>query len=103
MSERVGAAIESVIFHRVNNQEDAEWIAKLIGAAAAWETTSRTDGLGLPIDEGTRTRGYRFEVNPADLQRLRHVARVERPAERRAERVAVVSPWVRLACSAADT
>ncbi len=68
--ERIGATVESVVCHRIGEQADAEWVAQLIGAVPTWQTTIRTNRLGLPTDEGTRTRGYRFEVNPSQLQRL---------------------------------
>jgi len=98
--ERVGATIESLVCHRLNDQEEAERIAQLIGTVPTWNTTTRTDGLGLTKDEGTRTRGHRFEVNPSELQRLGRgqafVARLDSPARRRATRVSVVPPWERL-------
>lgn len=98
--ERVGATISAIVCHRIGEQADAEWVAELIGAVPTWQTTVRTDGLGRPTDEGTRTRGYRFEVNPSQLQRLRPgeawVARLDESA-RRARRARVVPPWQRLA------
>ncbi len=98
--ERVGATIESIVCHRIGNQDDAEWIAQLIGTVPTWNTTTRTDGLGLAKDEGTRTRGYRFEVHPSQLQRLErgeaYVARLDVTEERRAQSVVVVPPWKRL-------
>ena len=68
--ERVAATIESIVCHRIGSAEDADWISQLIGNIPAWHTTTRTDGLGLTNDEGTRSRGYRYEVHPAQLQRL---------------------------------
>jgi len=99
--ERVGATVSSLICHRIGEQADAEWVAELIGAVPAWQSTIRTDGLGLPTAEGTRTRGYRFEVNPAELQRLgrgdAYVARLDQSGTTRARRAQVVPPWERLA------
>ncbi len=41
----------------------------------------------MPTEEGTRTRGYRFEVNPSELQRLGRgeacVARLDETGARR--------------------
>ena len=47
-----------------------EWVAELIGTVPAWQTKIRTDRYGFASSEGTRTRGFRFEVNPSQLQRL---------------------------------
>jgi hypothetical protein len=100
VSERVGATVSALLCHRLGSQADAEWVAQLIGTVPSWETTVRTGRLGLPTDEGTRTRGHRFEVNPTELQRLGQgeavVARLDRPAARRASRVRVVPAWRRL-------
>jgi len=63
--ERIGATVESIVSHRIGEQIDAEWVSQLIGTVPTWQTTIRVDRLGRPADEGTRTRGYRFEVNPA--------------------------------------
>jgi hypothetical protein len=75
-------------------------VAQLIGAVPTWQSTIRTDGLGRPTSEGTRTRGYRFEVNPSELQRLRageaYVARLDEAGAARARRARVVPPWQRL-------
>ena len=99
--ERVGATVSSVLCHRIGEQADAEWVAELIGAVPTWQSTIRTDGLGRPTHEGTRTRGYRFEVNPSELQRLGRgdafVARLDRGGATRALRARVVPPWRRLA------
>jgi len=98
--ERIGATVSSVLCHRIGEQADAEWVAELIGAVPAWQTTIRTDGLGMPTAEGTRTRGYRFEVNPSELQRLPRgeavVARLDRADADRAKRARIVPPWQRL-------
>jgi len=98
--ERIGATVSSIICHRIGEQADAEWVAELIGAVPAWQSTIRTDGLGLPTSEGTRTRGYRYEVNPAELQRLGRgdafVARLDQSGTTRARRAQVVPPWERL-------
>ena len=45
-------------------------VAQLIGAVPTWQTTIRTEGHFRHTKEGTRTRGYRFDVNPSELQRL---------------------------------
>lgn len=98
--ERVGATIESLVCHRIGNEDDAEWIAQLIGTVPTWQTTTRTDRLGLSKDEGTRMRGYRWEVHPSRLQRLdlgeAYVARLDASGAVRARRVRVVPPWRRL-------
>ena len=98
--ERIGATVESIVCHRIGEQADAEWVAELIGAVPTWQSTIRTDRLGIPIDEGTRTRGYRFEVNPSQLQRLgageAYVARLDAVTSRRGSRVSVVPAWERL-------
>jgi hypothetical protein len=98
--ERIGATVSALICHRIGEQADAEWIAQLIGAVPAWQTTIRTEGHFRHTKEGTRTRGYRFDVNPSELQRLgageAYVARLDRPEKRRARRVRVVPPWRRL-------
>ncbi len=99
--ERVGATISAIICHRIGEQGDAEWVAQLIGAVPTWQNTVRTDGLGRPTPEGTRTRGYRFEVNPSQLQRLGRgeacVARLDETGAERSSRVEVVPAWERLA------
>jgi hypothetical protein len=99
--ERIGATVSSLVCHRIGEQADAEWVAELIGAVPAWQSTIRTDGLGLPTSEGTRTRGYRYEVNPSELQRLgrgeAYVARLDQSGTTRARRAQVVPPWERLA------
>ena len=98
--ERIGATVSAIVCHRIGEQADAEWVAQLIGAVPAWQTTIRTDGLGRPTAEGTRTRGYRFEVNPSELQRLGpgevYVARLDETGTTRARRARVVPPWQRL-------
>jgi hypothetical protein len=98
--ERVGATIESIVCHRIGSAEDADWISQLIGNVPAWHTTTRTDALGLTNDEGTRSRGYRYEVHPAQLQRLSSgeafVARLDSAEPARARSVRVVPPWRRL-------
>jgi hypothetical protein len=99
--ERIGATVSAIVCHRIGEQADAEWVAGLIGAVPAWQSTIRTDGLALPTAEGTRTRGYRFQVNPSELQRLgpgeAYVARLDRDGPTRALRARVVPPWQRLA------
>jgi single-strand DNA-binding protein len=99
--ERIGATVSAIVCHRIGEQADAEWVAGLIGAVPAWQSTIRTDALALPTGEGTRTRGYRFQVNPSELQRLdpgeAFVARLDRDGEARALRARVVPPWRRLA------
>lgn len=99
--ERVGATISAIICHRIGEQGDAEWVAQLIGAVPTWQSTIRTDGLGRATTEGTRTRGYRFEVNPSQLQRLGRgeacIARLDETGSERSWRVEVVPPWKRLA------
>ena len=98
--ERIGATVESIVCHRIGEQADAEWAAQLIGAVPAWQSTIRTNRLGLPTDEGTRTRGYRFEVNPSQLQRLGagevYVARLDQARSSRSTRARVVPAWERL-------
>jgi hypothetical protein len=98
--ERIGATVSALVCHRIGEQADAEWIAQLIGAVPAWQTTIRTEGHARHTKEGTRTRGYRFDVNPSELQRLprgeAYVARLDSAEERRARRVRVVPPWTRL-------
>jgi hypothetical protein len=98
--ERIGATVSALICHRIGEQADAEWIAQLIGTVPTWQTTIRTEGHSRHTKEGTRTRGYRFDVNPSELQRLgpgeAYVARLDRPENRRARRVRVVPPWRRL-------
>lgn len=99
--ERIGATVSSVICHRIGEQADAEWVAELVGAVPTWQSTVRTNGLGLPTTEGTRTRGYRFEVNPSELQRLSRghafIARLDASSTERANEAHVVPPWLRLA------
>ena len=98
--ERVGATVSALICHRIGGQEDAEWIAQAIGTVPTWETTTRTDRIGRPTDEGTRTRGYRFEVNPSELQRLGRgeavVAQLQQAGSSRSARAKVVPAWERL-------
>ena len=98
--ERVGATVSALICHRVGEQADAEWLSELIGAVPTWQSTIRTNRLGLPTAEGTRTRGYRFEVNPSELQRLSrgdaYVACLDQGGTARASRARVVPPWQRL-------
>jgi Type IV secretion-system coupling protein DNA-binding domain len=105
--ERIGATVSGVVCHRIGEQADAEWVAELIGAVPTWQSTIRTDGFGLPTAEGTRTRGYRFEVNPSELQRLgrgdAYVARLDQSGTTRARRAQVVPPWKRLARIASAT
>jgi hypothetical protein len=105
--ERVGATVSSLICHRIGEQTDAEWVAELIGAVPTWQSTIRTDGFGHPTSEGTRTRGYRFEVNPSELQRLGRgeacIARLDHSGPTRARRVHVVPPWQRLPDSTLPT
>jgi hypothetical protein len=98
--ERIGATVSALVCHRIGEQADAEWIAQLIGTVPTWQTTIRTEGPFRHTPEGTRTRGYRFDVNPSDLQRLgrgeAYVARLDSSEEYRARRVRVVPPWRRL-------
>jgi hypothetical protein len=98
--ERVGATVSAVVCHRLGGQADAEWVAQLIGVVPTWETTTRTNRLGVSTSEGTRTRGYRYEVNPAELQRLDRgeavVARLHDASAQRSARARVVPAWERL-------
>jgi hypothetical protein len=98
--ERVGATVSAVLCHRIGGQADAEWMAQLIGAVPAWQSTIRTNRWGMPSEEGTRTRGYRFEVNPAELQRLAageaYVVSLQKTQDRRSARARVVPAWERL-------
>lgn len=98
--ERVGATVSAIVCHRIGEQADAEWVAELIGAVPTWQSTIRTDGFGSPTTEGTRTRGYRFEVNPSELQRLgcgeAYVASLDQSGPTRARRARVVPPWQRI-------
>jgi hypothetical protein len=98
--ERIGATVSALVCHRIGEQADAEWIAQLIGTVPTWQTTIRTEGPFRHTPEGTRTRGYRFDVNPSELQRLgrgeAYVARLDSSEEYRARRVRVVPPWRRL-------
>jgi single-strand DNA-binding protein len=102
--ERIGATVSAIICHRIGEQADAEWVAGLIGAVPAWQSTIRTDGWALPTGEGTRTRGYRFQVNPSELQRLEpgeaFIARLDLDGEARARCARVVPPGRRLAALA---
>jgi hypothetical protein len=102
--ERIGATVSALVCHRIGEQADAEWIAQLIGTVPTWETTIRTEGHFRHTKEGTRTRGYRFDVNPSELQRLgrgeAYVARLDPGAGPRARRVRVVPPWRRLRTAA---
>lgn len=99
--ERIGATVSGIVCHRIGEQGDAEWVAELIGAVPTWQSTVRTNRIGMSTDQGTRTRGYRFEVNPSQLQRLgpgeAYVARLDGCESRRAARVRVVPAWERLA------
>ena len=99
--DRIGATASALICHRLGGQEDAEWAAQLIGTVPTWETTVRTGRFGRPTEEGTRSRGHRFEVHPSELQRLGRgeavVARFDRTGPERAARVRVVPVWERLA------
>lgn len=99
--ERIGATVSGIVCHRIGEQADAEWVAQLIGAVPTWQSTIRTDRFGRATSDGTRTRGYRFEVNPSQLQRLAageaYVAQLDRDGPRRSTRVRVVPPWERLA------
>jgi hypothetical protein len=98
--ERIGATVSALVCHRIGEQADAEWIAQLIGTVPTWQTTIRTEGPFRHTPEGTRTRGYRFDVNPSELQRLgrgeAYVARLDSSEPHRARRVRVVAPWLRL-------
>jgi hypothetical protein len=98
--ERIAATVSSIVCHRIGEQADAEWVSQLIGAVPTWQNTIRTDRLGVSTDEGTRTRGYRFEVNPSQLQRLQpgevYVARLDDATDRRSWRATVVPAWKRL-------
>lgn len=102
--ERIGATVSGIVCHRIGEQNDAEWVAQLIGAIPTWQTTIRTGWPVFPTAEGTRTRGYRFEVNPSQLQRLKpgeaYVAQLDQCDVRRACRVQVVPAWERLGESA---
>jgi Type IV secretion-system coupling protein DNA-binding domain len=104
--ERVGATVSAILCHRLGGQEDAEWIAQLIGTVPTWESTIRTDRWGHPGEEGTRTRGHRFEVHPAELQRLgrgeAYLARLDDDGRRRSARVRVVPAWKRLSVDPTD-
>lgn len=102
--ERIGATAAAILCHRIGGQEDAEWVAQAIGGVPAWEMTTQTNRLGIATEEGTRTRGYRYEVNPSELQRLApgqaFVARLSESGPRRSARVRVVPAWRRLRLAA---
>lgn len=103
--ERVGATVSAVVCHRIGGQADAEWVAQLIGAVPSWQSTIRTNRWGYATDQGTRSRGYRYEVNPAELQRLGRgeavVACLDGISAKRSARARVVPAWERLASTAA--
>lgn len=102
--ERIGATVSAVVCHRIGGQADAEWMAQLIGAVPTWQSTIRTNRWGMPSEDGTRTRGYRFEVNPAELQRLAageaYVVCLQQTQQRRSARARVVPAWERLSAVA---
>lgn len=105
--ERIGATISSIVCHRLGEQADAEWVAQLIGTVPTWESTIRTDRFGRSTSDGTRSRGYRFEVNPSELQRLlageAFVGRLDEAGRTRARRARVFPPWRRLASMASPS
>jgi hypothetical protein len=68
--ERIRATIESIVCDRIGTHDEEEWVAGQTGTVATWQSTMKTDGLGLPSGQGTRSRGYRFEVPPSQPQRL---------------------------------
>lgn len=100
VAERIAATVSAIVCHRIGGQDDAEWVAQLVGTVPTWETTTRTNRLGHPTEAGTRTRGYRYEVNPSELQRLEAgeamVARLGESGARRSARARVVPAWERL-------
>jgi len=106
VQERVGATVSAVLCHRLGGQADAEWVAQLIGVVPTWESTVRTNRLGVTTDAGTRTRGYRYEVNPSELQRLDRgeavVARLHDASAQRSARARVVPAWERLPARAGE-
>ncbi len=62
-----------MIAHCQNVPESAELIASIAGTKAVWVTTQQTeDGLIAPgpSGQGSRRRGYEFEVHPSRIKRL---------------------------------
>jgi hypothetical protein len=96
MATRVIGNLNAMIVGRVNDSDEAEWIAKVAGTKDSWTTTQRTN-LILPANEGTRTLGRDFIVHPDQIKNLRRgeaavIGLDPIPGQRRVEITAIRSP-----------
>jgi conjugal transfer pilus assembly protein TraD len=74
LREQVLGNLQALIAHRQNVPESAELIAAMAGTKAAWITTQQTDdGLlyNAPSGQGTRRRGYEYEIHPSHIKTLK--------------------------------
>jgi conjugal transfer pilus assembly protein TraD len=96
MATRVIGNLNAMIVGRVNDSDEAEWIAKVAGTKDSWTTTQRTN-LILPANEGTRTLGRDFIVHPDQIKTLRRgeaavIGLDPIPGQRRVEITAIRPP-----------
>jgi conjugal transfer pilus assembly protein TraD len=73
LREQVLGNLEALIAHRQNVPESAELIAAMAGTRAAWITTQQTEDNLLtigPSGQGTRRRGYEYEIHPSRIKTL---------------------------------
>jgi hypothetical protein len=96
MATRVIGNLNAMIVGRLNDSDEAEWIAKVAGTKDSWTTTQRTNLL-LPANEGTRTLGRDFIVHPDQIKNLRRgeaavIGLDPIPGQRRVEIAAIRPP-----------
>ena len=69
LQHQVAGNVETIIAHRQNVPDSAEWLAQVAGTQGSWSTTRRSDRWGETPD-GTRTRTREFRIHPDDIKRL---------------------------------
>ncbi|MCW2984102.1 MAG: Type secretory pathway VirD4 component-like protein [Conexibacter sp.] len=96
MASRVIGNLNAMVVGRLNDAEEAEWVAQVAGTKDSWTTTQRTN-LILPANDGTRTLDRDFIVHPDQIKTLRRgeaaVIGLDRiPGQRRVEITTVRTP-----------
>jgi hypothetical protein len=71
MLESLSDNFSGFVIHRQTSAESREWVAKLCGTRALWQSTDRTGGSGLFAEgSGSRRTVHEFIVRPDALKDL---------------------------------
>lgn len=98
LRDQVAGNLETLIAHRQNVPDSADFIAQMAGARGVWTTTQRTgpNKRGEPGQAGTRTRSWEYVLHPDQLKRLpQGNAAVITPAGRQARITRINGSWAK--------